>query len=74
MDFVVTRRGRAPTAIECKWSADEFDAANLRAFRNRYPQGNNYVVAHDVRRPFTKRFGGTVVRFVSLDGLIGGLR
>jgi hypothetical protein len=74
VDFVLVRRGRPPVTIECKWSADGFDAANLRAFRHRYAEGANYVVAQDVRRPYTKRFGGIPVRFVSLDGLIGSLR
>jgi hypothetical protein len=31
-------------AYECKWSALEPDLANFRAFRQAYPQGNNYLV------------------------------
>ena len=45
VDFVLARAARPPVAIECKWSADEFDAAGLRAFRSRYPTGPNLVVA-----------------------------
>jgi hypothetical protein len=73
VDFVLTRRGLAPTVIECKWSAGAFEAASLRAFRGRYPKGDNYAVAHDVGPPFTKRFGSMAVRFVGLDGLIAAL-
>lgn len=70
VDFVLVARGRAPAAIECKWSAGEFDAASLRAFRNRYPSGPNFVVAADLETAFSRRYGDLVVRFVSLRGLI----
>jgi uncharacterized protein len=70
VDFVLPGRSAAPTAIECKWSADAFDAANLRAFRNRYPQGRNYVVAADVEESFERSYRGLGVRFVSLAGLV----
>ncbi len=69
VDFVLGRRGGPPTAIECKWSADEFDPAGLKAFRNRYPQGHNIVVASDVDAPLTRRLGGIPVRFVGLRDL-----
>jgi len=70
LDFVMTERGRTPVAIECKWAADRFDPASLLAFRRRYPQGSNFVVANDVSRPWTRRFDSLEVRFVSLRGLI----
>ncbi len=70
IDFILTRRGEAPIAVECRWMADHFEPAGLRAFRHRYPSGLNYVASSDVDRPFTKRFGGLSVRFVSLSGLI----
>ena len=57
-------------SIECKWSASDFDAANLQAFRRPYPQGDNLVVANDVERSFTRSYGGLPVRFVSLSDLI----
>jgi hypothetical protein len=70
IDFVLARRGRSPTAIECKWSAAEFDASGLRAFRARYPQGSNLVVSADVDQSYGRRYGDLTVRFVSLEGLI----
>ena len=57
-------------AIECKWSASDFDAGNLQAFRKPYPQGDNLVVANDVERSFTRSYSGLSVRFVSLADLI----
>jgi predicted AAA+ superfamily ATPase len=70
IDFVLASRGGPSTAIECKWSADQFDAAGLRAFRSRYGDGLNLVVAADVDEPYSRRHGGLTVRFVSLEGLI----
>jgi len=66
VDFVLARRGQPPAAIECKWSAGEFDPASIWDFRNRYSKGPNYVVSADVGPPFTRRHGTLAVRFVSL--------
>jgi predicted AAA+ superfamily ATPase len=73
VDFVLARRGAPPLAIECKWSADEFEAGGLRAFRGRYPTGPNVVVAADVRAPYEHRYGDLRVRFLPLAGLIDAL-
>jgi len=70
VDFVLDRRGSPPTAIECKWSSKDFDAAGLQSFRRRHAAGESLVVAQDVTRPFDRTFGDVRVRFVSLDGLI----
>ena len=70
VDFVVARRGGVPDAIECKWSADQWEAANLHAFRRQYPHGENYVVAYDVQRSFVRTYGSLSVRFVGLSELI----
>lgn len=74
VDFVLARRGASPVAIECKWSADEFETAGLRAFRSRYPKGPNFVVAADVRAPWERRYGEIDVRYVSLADLIEAIR
>jgi uncharacterized protein len=69
IDFVVARNPARPTAIEVKWSADAFEARNLKAFRARYPDGHNLLIAHDVERPFDKRFGELIVRCTNLRHL-----
>jgi predicted AAA+ superfamily ATPase len=74
VDFVVDVRGEAPMAIECKWSASDFDAKNLQVFRRHYSVGDNYVVASDVDRPYSKTYGAVTVHFVGLDGFIASLR
>ena len=66
VDFVLATQRKKPLAIECKWSANNFDPTNLRAFRHQHPEGNNLVLAHDVDRSFTQRYGDLHVRFQSL--------
>ena len=73
IDFILARRGQAPHAIECKWTAGAFDPTNLLAFRRQHPEGTNWVVATDVDRPFTRNWNGVAARFVDLRGLIAGL-
>ena len=68
VDFVLANR-TAPSAVECKWTADAFDPAGLHAFRRRYPRGVNLVVASDIGQSFSKTFGSLLVRFVGLGAL-----
>jgi uncharacterized protein len=70
VDFVLARTRRKPLAIECKWSADSFHPANLAAFRQQHPEGENVVLANDVERAFNRKYGAFTVRFQSLDGFI----
>lgn len=69
MDFVLPRRGGAPTAIECKWSASGFDTTNLISFRDRYPGGENWLLAADVDRPYSHTVGRLEVRFLGIADL-----
>ncbi|MBU1965850.1 MAG: DUF4143 domain-containing protein [Proteobacteria bacterium] len=73
IDFVVAGRGRPPVAIECKWSAAEFDPGNLKRFRERYPEGDSLVAAADVEKPFARNYKGMDVKFVNLPSLIDAL-
>lgn len=75
IDFILAgRRRQAPLAIECKWSAGEFDASALKVFRRRYPTGENFVVAGDVERGFARSYDGVRVRFASLKELTDELK
>ena len=69
IDFVLLKSG-IPTAIECKWKAEDFDPSNLRVFRRRYPEGKNYVVCHNIDRPYKRFFNELEVRFVDLPHLV----
>jgi predicted AAA+ superfamily ATPase len=73
VDFVYRRRGQQPIAIECKWSAKDFNTTNLLAFWKQYPKATMYVVAQDVDRPYSKQVSGMAVSFLSLTGLISSL-
>jgi hypothetical protein len=70
VDFVLTPRQNAPIAVECKWSQSEFNARNIISFRRQYPAGENFVVAADVDRQFSRRYDSITVRFVNLKDLI----
>lgn len=69
VDFVVVQR-KTPIAIECKWSASDFDPGNLQAFRRRYTKGDNLVVAQDVEQSFMRAYGDLAVRFLGLSELV----
>ncbi len=70
VDFVLARPGRPPLAIECKWTAAGFDPANAKAFHVQYPQAECVVVAHDVDRPFSRRYADVQVEFLGLAALL----
>lgn len=69
VDFVIADRGKL-TAVECKWRADGFDPRNLRAFRNAYPAGDNFVVTSDTARSYVREDRGVRLRFVGLAELV----
>ncbi len=73
IDFVLASRGRNPIAIECKWSADGFDSTNLEAFRRQHPQGENFVLAADVKASYQRNYGSLKVRFEELDSFVSRL-
>ena len=73
IDFVLGLRKQVPMAIECKWSSTDFDPIAMQAFRRNYPRGDNFVVAHDVERSFTKSYGELSVKFMGLADLIAKL-
>ncbi len=73
VDFVYQVLKKEPVAIECKWSADEFDPRGLLAFRRQYPLGENYVVAADVTTSFRRQYKEVTVQFVNLSTLLDRL-
>jgi len=73
IDFVLNRRGQAPLALECKWSADDVDLTNLKAFALRYPKADLRVVAHDVDRSYQRRTDAFTVTYCGLKTLLASL-
>jgi predicted AAA+ superfamily ATPase len=74
IDFILQKSPRQVEAIECKWSADQFDPGHLKIFRGLHPLGKNFVVASDADESYRKDYGDMQVNFVSLEGLISALK
>lgn len=71
VDFVLRKnRNKDPIIVECKWSYKSFDPANIKSFRKRYPQGQNYLVAANVGESYEVNYDGIMVAVVSLDELM----
>jgi len=73
VDFVVERRGLSPIAIEAKWSSRDFEHTGLKAFADKYPKSQLFVVANDLSRPMIKTVAGVKVMFTGLKGLLARL-
>lgn len=74
VDSVLARRGEPPLAIECKWSANDFDPGALKVFAARYPKAEVFVVAQDVERSYTKRYDTLSVVFTGLESFVRRLQ
>lgn len=70
IDFIVQKRSVPPMAIECKWSASDFDPVNIKAFRRHNAKGENVVVANDVKRPYSHTYNGVKIKFIGLSDLM----
>ena len=70
IDIVWTPRGSGPVAIECKWTARDFDPVGLLAFARAYPKAEMLVVAPDARPAFTRQISGVRVRALTLEALV----
>lgn len=77
VDFVIAHRAtNSLVAIECKFNSATDDLVssdigkNFEAFRNYYPDGHNFVVAHNIDTPFTRQYKGLTISFVNVQTLI----
>lgn len=57
LDFVIRRGRDRLDVVECKIDPDEFRPRALDAFRERYPEGENFVVSPFVPEPWRMRRG-----------------
>ena len=73
IDFVLAHRGQAPLALECKWSAQDMDLVNLKAFAYQYPTADLRVVAHDIDKTIHRRSDSLTVTYYSLNRLLESL-
>jgi predicted AAA+ superfamily ATPase len=70
VDLVWVPRGKPPMAIECKWTADGFDPANMLIFARAYPKAALCVSTPDVQPAFTREYRGVRIEFLPLDRLV----
>ncbi len=54
VDFVVPRGREVADTIECKWNPEAFETRGLKAFREQYPKGNNYLVSPMIGRAYER--------------------
>jgi len=69
IDFIITKPGFPPLTIECKWKDNHFNPKNLISFRKNYPNGNNYVVACNVKEPYIRKISGLKINFINLQSI-----
>jgi predicted AAA+ superfamily ATPase len=62
LDFVLAPRRDEVHVIECKWHPGAFDASALRAFRDAYPKGRNFIVSPAAEPAYARRYGKLEVR------------
>ncbi len=65
VDFVVPRGRDVVDAIECKWKPAAFEGRNLRAFRDNYPRGRNFLVSPIEGAPYDRNVGGLKISIMS---------
>ena len=70
VDLIWLPRGKTPLAIECKWSARDFNPANLLVFARAYPKAKLLVTTPDARPAFTRDHSGVRIEFLTLDRLV----
>jgi len=70
IDFVWQPRGKKVMAIECKWSAKDFDPGNFHIFAKAYPEAQLVVVTRDAKPAFSRDYSGVKVEFITLDMLV----
>jgi predicted AAA+ superfamily ATPase len=69
VDFVIPRGRGVVDAIECKWTADSFEARGLAAFRENYPHGNNFVVSPQTTSRYRRKADQLEVDFIPVSEL-----
>ena len=74
VDFIWLPRGHTPLAIECKWSARDFDPASLLVFSRAYPKHDLLVVTTDARPASVRQYDDRQVHFLTLDRLVERIR
>lgn len=70
VDFVVRRTRDQVDAIECKINPDRFNIVPIEAFRNLYPQGENYIVTPHSKSAYRIRRNNRVYTVCTVKDLL----
>jgi predicted AAA+ superfamily ATPase len=73
VDFVRPRGRETVDAFECKWDAGAFEPDALKAFRQRYPAGRNFLLTPSAPEPYVTSAGGLELTVTDLDALEAAL-
>jgi hypothetical protein len=73
VDFVIVRDRDQVDALECKWDPSEFDPTGLKAFRERYPRGTNYLISPLSVPAYPKQAGGLELLTCEPSGIAGAI-
>ena len=68
-DLVIARGLDQVDAIECKWNPDAFEPRGLKAFRENYPKGRNFLLSPGVRHRSIRNLGGLEVVALPIEML-----
>lgn len=84
IDFVVHNKSRQNVAaIECKFNTSHNElikvslnslAKNFEIFRSHYPEGDNFIVSHNIDTPFKRTYKDLTIHFVNPKKLIKQLK
>ncbi len=66
IDFVIKRTENAVDTYECKIRPDSFCTHALKAFRELYPKGKNYLISPQVQQPYRIRHGNLMVEYTGV--------
>ena len=70
VDFVLTRRGRPPVSVECKWKyKGQEDCNSLFKFAQSYPDAALMLIAENITKPYKRQHEGVNIQFVGLDSI-----
>ena len=68
IDFVLPTDQRSIIAIECKWKEKNFEDDALQVFRNKYPNGENWIITSDSKSRIVKN-KKMALRFINIYDL-----
>jgi predicted AAA+ superfamily ATPase len=69
IDFVIPSGRNGCDVFECKWKAESFETRALKAFRENYANGRNFLVTPEAVEPYNRKFDGLEVTIANASHL-----